>query len=141
MRLAVADRNSSQTSNTLRQAPQLVGREREQVFLREELAATLSGHGRLVLLGGEAGIGKTTLAKDLVEEAAARGAAVAISRCYEVGGVPAFGPWRELISELPRLGTNDDTLPPPFGSGPPVQSAYQLMQAVAAHLHATVAQQ
>ena len=46
-------------------APVLVGRTREQVFLREELAARIAGRGRLVLLGGEAGIGKTTLARDL----------------------------------------------------------------------------
>ena len=52
----------------------VVGRMREQVFLREELAATFSSHGRLVLLGGEAGIGKTTLSRDLAREAATRGA-------------------------------------------------------------------
>jgi DNA-binding CsgD family transcriptional regulator len=136
----VTDRDLRQPSNALRHAsPVLVGREGEQVFLREELAATLSGHGRLVLLGGEAGIGKTTLAKDLAEEAAVRGAAVAISRCYEVGGVPAFGPWRELLADLPSPVADDDPLPPPFGSGPPAQSAYQLMQAVAAHLQAIAA--
>ena len=60
------DANIGQSGNGFRQAPPvLVGRKREQVFLREELAASLSGHGRLVLLGGEAGIGKTTLARDL----------------------------------------------------------------------------
>ena len=47
-------------------APILVGRAREQAALREELAAAIGGHGRLVLLGGEAGIGKTTLARDLI---------------------------------------------------------------------------
>jgi MoxR-like ATPase len=48
-----------------RGAPVLVGRAQERVVLREELAAALGGRGRLVLLGGEAGIGKTTLAQDL----------------------------------------------------------------------------
>ena len=49
----------------LRSPPLLVGRAREQDILREELAAAFGGRGRLVLLGGEAGIGKTTLAQDL----------------------------------------------------------------------------
>ena len=44
----------------------LVGRSREQAVLRAELVAAFGGRGRLVLLGGEAGIGKTTLAQDLV---------------------------------------------------------------------------
>src|SRR5262249_59335471 len=53
--------------------PVLVGRAREQTLLREELAASVGGHGRLVLVGGEAGIGKTTLARDLTRETEAHG--------------------------------------------------------------------
>ncbi len=48
---------SSSTPSTL------VGRARESAILREHLAAELAGEGSLVLIGGEEGIGKTTLAE------------------------------------------------------------------------------
>jgi predicted ATP-dependent serine protease len=41
-------------------APSLVGRDREQATLRAALDEALAGRGALVLIGGEAGIGKTT---------------------------------------------------------------------------------
>jgi predicted ATPase len=44
----------------------LVGRDRELAHLRDHLSAALKGRGSLVLIGGEAGIGKTTLAEALL---------------------------------------------------------------------------
>ena len=90
----------------LRSPPLLVGREREQDVLRAELAAACVGRGRLVLLGGEAGIGKTTLAHDLAG-AAGNAARVLAGHCYDLINTPPYGPWLDLfagsrsVSEIP----------------------------------------
>jgi DNA-binding NarL/FixJ family response regulator len=87
----------------------LVGREREQATLRAALDAALTGRGSLVLIGGEAGIGKTALAEWLCGEAADRGALVLVGRCYDLSETPPYGPWLEVIAQYPA-GAPD--LPP-----------------------------
>ena len=59
-------------------APPLVGRGREQAALR----------GSLMLVGGEAGVGKTALAEWLLDAARQQGAAVLIGRCYDPTETP-----------------------------------------------------
>jgi DNA-binding CsgD family transcriptional regulator len=87
----------------------LVGRAREQSALRAELASALAGHGRLVLLGGEAGIGKTSLVRGAIEEAAAQGAEILLGHCYDLSNAPAYGPWRDMFATYsPR-----NSRPPP----------------------------
>ena len=115
----------------------LVGRERERALLRERLDAALSGRGGLVLIGGEAGIGKTALAEALGREALDRGARVAVGRCYDLAETPPYGPWREALAAIPRT----PTLPPlpealdPAGRGEAVAS----QAAVLAGAHAFLA--
>ena len=86
----------------------LVGREREQQRLGALLAAAADGQGRLVLIGGEAGIGKTALVRALTTEAATHGAAILIGHCYDLSATPPYGPWRELLTRRP----SGDGLPP-----------------------------
>jgi tRNA A37 threonylcarbamoyladenosine biosynthesis protein TsaE len=52
--------------------PPLVGRTRERASLQEHLTAGTDSQGRLVLIGGAAGIGKTTLVRDLIRDARSR---------------------------------------------------------------------
>jgi ABC-type transport system involved in cytochrome c biogenesis ATPase subunit len=47
----------------------LAGRDRELAVLRRWLAQARAGHGRLVVLAGPPGIGKTRLAEELAGEA------------------------------------------------------------------------
>lgn len=91
-------------------APQstLVGREREQQRLSALLTDAANGHGHLVLVSGEAGIGKSALVLELTAGAARCGVRVLTGHCYDFSVTPPYGPWRELLARLPA----DDTLPP-----------------------------
>ena len=82
-------------------APPLVGREREQAALRAALDAALAGRGSLVLIGGEAGLGKTALAEALLTEAASQGALALVGRCYDLSETPPYGPWAEALARVP----------------------------------------
>jgi DNA-binding CsgD family transcriptional regulator len=87
----------------------LAGRDHELTALRARLAATVGGQGSLVLVSGEAGIGKTTLAQFLCHEARDAGALVLVGRCYDLAETPPYGPWLELFAAYHPTG---DLLPP-----------------------------
>jgi hypothetical protein len=74
-----------------------VGRERELAELRGGLDDVSAGHGRLFLLSGEPGIGKTRLAEEISNEAAAREMRVVWGRCWEGGGAPAYWPFIQVL--------------------------------------------
>src|SRR6266851_2660233 len=74
-----------------------VGRERELAVLHAGLDDALGGRGRVFLLSGEPGIGKTRLAGELATEARQRGARVLVGRAYEAEGAPPLWPWAEIV--------------------------------------------
>ena len=62
----------------------VVGRHKERALLAEALKAVASGEGqKVVLVGGEAGLGKTTLIASVAREAHREGALVLYGRCDE----------------------------------------------------------
>jgi class 3 adenylate cyclase len=73
-----------------------VGREREVDRLRTALEETFDGRGRLMMLVGEPGIGKTRTAQELGTYARMRGARVLVGRSYEGEGAPAYWPWLQM---------------------------------------------
>jgi len=83
----------------------LIGRDREiSALLRAQQEAEQSS-GRVVLVGGEAGIGKTRLVHELSTRTSAR---VLWGRCWERPGAPSFLPWREVIDAWTRTNTRSD---------------------------------
>ncbi len=74
-----------------------VGRRAELEVLRAHL-----GRGRLIVVTGEPGIGKTRLAEEFAAEAEAGGAVVHWGRCWEGDGAPAFWPWIQIARDHAR---------------------------------------
>jgi DNA-binding SARP family transcriptional activator len=74
-----------------------VGRQAELLELVAGLEDALSGHGRVFLVVGEPGIGKSRLADELLRSARDHRAALAVGRCWEAGGAPAFWPWVQVL--------------------------------------------
>jgi hypothetical protein len=94
----------------------LVGREREIGEAADALEGAASGRGRLLMLVGEPGIGKTSLADSIATTAERRGFKVLWGRCWESGGAPAYWPWLDLLSELTGM-LDDGALRQALGDG------------------------
>jgi DNA-binding CsgD family transcriptional regulator/tetratricopeptide (TPR) repeat protein len=79
----------------------LVGREADLAALRDALKRTRSAEPSTVLVGGEAGVGKTRLVEEFCRSASADGAQVLVGQCLELGeeGLP-FGPFAAALREL-----------------------------------------
>jgi DNA-binding SARP family transcriptional activator len=99
-----------------------VGREHELEELSAGLEASLAGHGRLFLLTGDPGIGKSRLAGELASKAARREAEVLVGRCWEAGGAPAFWPWVQALRACIQ-GREIQTLRSLLGAGAPEVAA------------------
>ncbi|HEX2119132.1 MAG TPA: BTAD domain-containing putative transcriptional regulator, partial [Acidimicrobiales bacterium] len=86
-RRAAADRPSA-----------FVGRQQELESLRHWLDRAVAGEGRLVLLRGEPGIGKTGIAEELAAAARSRGIPVLWGAAHEDEGGGPFRPWAEALA-------------------------------------------
>ncbi|MEW6268641.1 MAG: AAA family ATPase, partial [Thermodesulfobacteriota bacterium] len=80
----------------VRQRERFVGRGRELRALKAHLAAADAGRGSVVLIGGDAGVGKTRLVEELLTMVAPR--RVLWGRCRAGEGAPAYWPWRQIVT-------------------------------------------
>ncbi|MCH7801742.1 MAG: protein kinase, partial [Chloroflexi bacterium] len=91
--------DSAQAVNVLDSlaADVFVGRHNEMDDLKAALEGALGGRGRMVMLVGEPGIGKTRTAQELTTYAGLRGAQVLWGRSLENRGAPPYWPWIQVI--------------------------------------------
>ncbi len=81
---------------------QLIDRVEEMNLLREAADRAVHGEGGVIFLYGEAGIGKTRLARELGGYARSRGMQVLSGRCpalFRMDGVPPYVLWKEVIKD------------------------------------------
>jgi DNA-binding CsgD family transcriptional regulator len=82
----------------LSQRQPFVGRESELRQLRAAFEAAATGDGRLILLVGEPGIGKTALSDQLCRFVATAGGRALVGHCYEEGSFrPPYQPFVEVL--------------------------------------------
>lgn len=74
-----------------------VGRERALEFLLADLEGATGGEGDMVLISGEAGVGKSRLATELAREAERGGALVLWGASYAQEGLVPYGPFVEAL--------------------------------------------
>ena len=80
-----------------------VGRSGELRVLDSARSAAQAGEAAVVVVTGEAGIGKTRLCREASARAEEAGFAVAWGTCWPEGGAPPLWPWRTILSSL-RVG-------------------------------------
>lgn len=90
--------------------PALVGRSGEVLSIDRALGSLKAGHGRVLLLAGEPGIGKSTLARLAARRAQAECIPVFWGFSWEAGGAPGYWPWTQLLGSLVTECEPDESL-------------------------------
>lgn len=115
----------------------LVGRDSELATLRGALDDVAGGVGRLVLIAGDAGIGKSALVDAFRAHATAAGATWLWGAAWEDGGAPSYWPWVQVLRDAARAAEADvaarrESLGPlgPAGPGAATVDQFVLYDAV-----------
>jgi DNA-binding SARP family transcriptional activator len=86
----------------------LVGRDQELAFLQDQWQAVEAGQQGLLLISGEAGVGKTRLVEEFAHGLRSRGARVLWGRSYEFERVLPFQPLADALRTLlPSLTSSE----------------------------------
>ena len=135
------------------QGPFLVGRDRELTLITGAIERASGGRGGLILVCGEPGIGKSTLARAALERAQEFGLSTATGFAWEGGGAPAYWPWTQLFRSVLQKRAVPETITSQLGdllpelesdssavSLRPEQARFRLMEAIRSLLGAVSAE-
>ncbi|HSF37235.1 MAG TPA: BTAD domain-containing putative transcriptional regulator [Nocardioides sp.] len=108
----------------------LLGRDDALAAIAPALSGAAAGRGRVVVVGGEPGIGKTRLAEAVAELAAARGFRVGRGR-WDAEGSPPLHAWSRALGQVLGAEPVRDVLGPATGAadGPGDAASVSLRQA------------
>src|SRR6266487_2599130 len=81
-------------------AASFTGRASQLRVLDHAMAAARGGVGCLVLVSGEAGIGKSRFCREVAARARDSGFATAWGSCWPEGGAPPLWPWTAILDSL-----------------------------------------
>jgi DNA-binding winged helix-turn-helix (wHTH) protein/tetratricopeptide (TPR) repeat protein len=87
-----------------------VGRSAAFAVLDAGMREACAGHGRVLLVVGEPGIGKTRTMLEFAQRATVAGAETWFGRCIEDEGAPAFWPWTQMLRDAERARGADALL-------------------------------
>ena len=118
----------------------LRGRSRELSTLTDAFRAACVGQAGAVLVGGDAGVGKTKLVSELVRQARRADAVVLTGSAIDIADAPPFWPVLSALRTAVRSRPDDDVgalltkwlerLPSARGDGPPVRLLDLLHQTI-----------
>jgi predicted ATPase len=91
-----------------KEQPPLIGRDRELNTLARLLEEARRGHGGVVLVAGEPGIGKTRLLLEFAQRARAGDWHVLLGRAYDSEGMPPYLPLIEALRDYLRTRRPDE---------------------------------
>ncbi len=87
----------------------MVGRQKEKELLNNIVEKGISGQGQIISVVGEAGIGKSRLSRELIQNWAERGYSFFVGNCQSYGAAISYLPWADLLKTY--LGIKDtDTM-------------------------------
>ncbi|MGZ8739889.1 MAG: BTAD domain-containing putative transcriptional regulator [Gaiellaceae bacterium] len=84
------------------------GRNEELELLEAGLDDALAGRGRLFVVVGDAGTGKTRLADELASRAKQRGIRILWGRGWDGGGAPVYWPWTQALRDTLPSAESDE---------------------------------